>query len=90
MDKLDHLMRSYKKHGGKQWRKEQVSKIRTVLKFSNCNDLHQLGSRMIIQFYIHLRSQNRSYKTLMSYFYALKAGYEVLGRSSEPPRPRKF
>jgi hypothetical protein len=85
--KLDRQMSSYKRHGGKRWRHEQVGKIKSVLDFAGVKDLEQLGSKQIIAFYKSMRENGKSVKTQQAYFYALAAAYREIGRLKEPPRP---
>lgn len=84
--KLERIMNSYKRHGGKKNRREQVGKIRAACAFLEV-DPHNLGKNQINRFYEHLRASNRSLKTINNYYYAFAALYQELGRKSKPPRP---
>lgn len=84
--KLERIMNTYKRHGGKRNRREQVGKIRAACAFLEV-DPHNLGKNQIKRFYEHLRASNRSIKTINNYYYAFASLYKELGRNSKPPRP---
>ena len=87
MKDLEKLLSTYKRTGGKRWRSEQASKIKSFVKGCGGVPLHGIGKAHVIKHYKKLREQNRTNKTIMAHFYAISALYEALGRNYEPPRP---
>lgn len=86
ISKTDRLLSLYSRKGGKENRKEQVTRIKSVLKHANISDPYQLGNKQIISFYGHLRAKEASPRTIYYYYLAICVLYELLGRG-KPPEP---
>lgn len=81
----------YAAHGAKKNRRRQIKLLQHACAWiamtHHLNHVDQIGKRHIIDFYRHNRDLSGS--TIMAYFYAFVVLWEILGRSGEPPRPRK-
>jgi hypothetical protein len=84
--------RLWARKGGKKGRSEQVERMMAFCAFaeaSGVRDRGQLGGKTVVQFWKHLRAENRSYATQMSYWYALRQLWIILGLPGEVPPPRQ-
>jgi hypothetical protein len=86
MNKTDRLLSLYSRKGGKKNRKEQVTRIKSVLCHPKISDPYQLGNKQIIAFYKYLREKKTSERTMYYYYLAICVLYDLLGRK-EPPKP---
>lgn len=86
MDKLDKLLNLYARKGGKANRKEQIGRVRHVMKVSGVLVPEQLGNRHIIEFWKSCRAKETSQRTQYYYWLALCVLYDALNRK-EPPKP---
>lgn len=86
ISKTDRLLSLYSRKGGKENRREQVTRIKAVLRHANLSDPYQLGNRQIIAFYTHLRAKKASQRTIYYYYLAITTLYELLGMG-KPPEP---
>ncbi|MFO7760531.1 MAG: phage integrase N-terminal SAM-like domain-containing protein [Thermodesulfobacteriota bacterium] len=87
---LWHRINLYKAKGGKKGRKRNVSRINTFLKFCRTERQkktpYEIGKRDIHEFF---EQKNLSPRTAQDYYYAIKILWQqLLGRPSDPPRPR--
>lgn len=81
----------YRRHGGKQNRRQQVRRIHAVVAWIDAmhqvGSIHRIGQRHIIDWYRHHR--HLSAATLArGYYPAIVTLWRWLGRPDEPPRPR--
>ncbi|MDE3022418.1 MAG: hypothetical protein KGI54_11220 [Pseudomonadota bacterium] len=86
---IRELAHAYKRHGGKDNRRQQLGRLATACEWIAFNhqisNLHEIGKRQVIDFYRNHRHLADS--TLAGYFYAFVTLWAWLGRTGEPPRP---
>jgi len=88
INKTDRLLALYSKKGGKENRKSQVTRIKSLFEHAKISDPHQIGNNHIIAFYQHLRAKRTSERTQYYYFLAFSTLYALLGRG-KPPQPKR-
>jgi site-specific recombinase XerD len=86
MDALEKIMSSYKSHGGKGNRAEQVDKIRKMMSHFGFIHPNQITNKHVISFYKYLKKQNKAEKTIYNYYLAIEKLYKFLGKQP-PPKP---
>jgi hypothetical protein len=89
---VQEAARLWARKGGKKGRKEQLERMQAFCAFaeaSGVRDRGQLGGKTVVAFWKALRAQKRAYATQMSYYYALRQLWIILGLPGEVPPPRR-
>jgi len=87
---IERLAHDYKRKGGKQNRRKQAKRMLALGAFAEglgCKHVGELGKRHVIEFYKAHRGLSDA--VLYQHSLAFRELWQRIGKTGEPPKPRK-